>query len=188
MAGPCRQAHKPGPEQCGQPRLRWADRERRQCPDAERQHHRQRRLTKSGAGNLILSGNNSYQGGTNLTTGTLVVGSNTALGAATSILNAAAGTTLDTNTAGLSVSNAISVAGTPEPDRQQCADPGRQHHRRRWPDQGRRQQPDPERQQRLHGQYQPQCRHPGGWQQHCAGCGREHSMPQPAPPWMPLRR
>lgn len=49
-------------------------------------------LVKEGAGVLTLSGDNSYQGGTRLSEGTLAVGSDTALGTGT--LTAAAGTTL----------------------------------------------------------------------------------------------
>ena len=44
-------------------------------------------LTKSGAGTLVLTGNNTYSGGTALNAGTLQVGSNTALGTGTLTIN-----------------------------------------------------------------------------------------------------
>ena len=49
-------------------------------------------LSKTGAGTLTLTGNNTYTGGTTLSAGTLAVGSNTALG--TGALTFADGTTL----------------------------------------------------------------------------------------------
>jgi autotransporter-associated beta strand protein len=66
-------------------------------------------LTKVGTGTLTLTGNNSYQGGTNLNAGTIAVGSNTALG--TGALTMADGTTLQA-AANVSLSNAIELDGT----------------------------------------------------------------------------
>jgi fibronectin-binding autotransporter adhesin len=54
-------------------------------------------LTKEGAGSLTLTGNNTYMGTTSLNSGTLFVGSNTALGTGT--LLASDGTILDASTA-----------------------------------------------------------------------------------------
>ena len=63
-------------------------------------------VTKSGAGNLILSGANNYTGATYLNEGTLSLGSATALGAvgANSILKINGGS-LDASSAGLTVAN-----------------------------------------------------------------------------------
>jgi autotransporter-associated beta strand protein len=83
-------------------------------------------LTKAGSASLTLTGNNTYLGNTNLNAGTLVVGSNTALGLGA--LHTAAGTTLDANTLG----NAVNLAGNLE-YRWQC-------------------QPRPQRRGRWHGQ------------------------------------
>jgi autotransporter-associated beta strand protein len=57
-------------------------------------------LTKSGGGKWVLSGNNTYSGGTNLSIGTLNINSATAIGAAASRLTITSGTTLDNSTAG----------------------------------------------------------------------------------------
>ena len=51
-------------------------------------------LTKTGTGTLTLAGNNSFQGQTSVDQGTLVAGSNTALGAASAGTSVAAGATL----------------------------------------------------------------------------------------------
>jgi autotransporter-associated beta strand protein len=66
-------------------------------------------LTKVGTGTLTLTGNNSYQGGTNLNAGTIAVGSDAALG--TGALTMADGTTLQA-AANVSLSNAIGLNGT----------------------------------------------------------------------------
>lgn len=66
------------------------------------------KLNKVNSGTLVLNGNNSYTGGTHLTEGILVVGSNTALG--TGALSAAAGTTLDSNKS-VNLGNAIILNG-----------------------------------------------------------------------------
>ncbi|CDX31025.1 Outer membrane autotransporter barrel domain [Mesorhizobium sp. SOD10] len=52
-------------------------------------------LTKSGAGTLILSGANTYTGGTRVTAGTLRAGSATAFGATNQLMTVDAGATLD---------------------------------------------------------------------------------------------
>ncbi|MFS2123315.1 autotransporter-associated beta strand repeat-containing protein [Pseudomonas sp. Pseusp97] len=65
-------------------------------------------LTKSGPADLILNGANTYFGNTALNVGKLIVGSNSALGSGA--LNAAAGTTLDTNRA-VSLGNQVNLAG-----------------------------------------------------------------------------
>jgi autotransporter-associated beta strand protein len=67
-------------------------------------------LTKAGVGTLVLSGNNTYAGGTNLNAGTLVLGNATALGIGT--LAMAAGTTLDF-LGSYRVGNAITLSGDP---------------------------------------------------------------------------
>ena len=65
-------------------------------------------LTKGGPADLILNGANTYFGNTALNVGKLIVGSNTAIGSGA--LNAAAGTTLDTNTA-VTLGNQVNLAG-----------------------------------------------------------------------------
>ncbi|WP_042437928.1 autotransporter outer membrane beta-barrel domain-containing protein, partial [Comamonas testosteroni] len=65
-------------------------------------------LNKLDAGTLVLNGANSYTGGTQLDGGTLVVGSNTALGTGALIANA--GTQLDSNTA-VTLANATTLNG-----------------------------------------------------------------------------
>jgi len=67
------------------------------------------RLVKAGAGTLILTGDNSYTGGTQLQGGTLGVGSSTALGTGT--LAMADATTLQAAADGLALANAITVSG-----------------------------------------------------------------------------
>ncbi len=77
-------------------------------------------LTKVGAGALTLSGNNTYSGGTTITSGpntqtsaAIVVGSNTALGTGAVTLNNTAGMTALFNTGGSrAISNNISLSGT----------------------------------------------------------------------------
>ena len=60
-------------------------------------------LNKSGAGTLVLAASNGYQGGTNVTGGKLVVdGGDTRLGAQSGLLTLDGGSTLQTQTAGLS--------------------------------------------------------------------------------------
>jgi fibronectin-binding autotransporter adhesin len=54
-------------------------------------------LTKQGAGVLVLSGANTYTGGTAVSAGTLRAGSTQAFGGATGAMNVAAGATLDLN-------------------------------------------------------------------------------------------
>ncbi|MGG2424882.1 S8 family serine peptidase, partial [Ralstonia pseudosolanacearum] len=66
-------------------------------------------LTKAGDGRLILSGNNSYTGGTALLEGTLGVGSATALGTGT--LDIHDGATLLSTANDLTLANAITVKG-----------------------------------------------------------------------------
>ena len=61
-------------------------------------------ITKTGAGTLVLSGNNSYNGATTVSTGVLNIQSDTALG------STAAGTTVS-NGAALQLQNDISVTG-----------------------------------------------------------------------------
>ncbi|WP_156255167.1 autotransporter-associated beta strand repeat-containing protein [Sandarakinorhabdus oryzae] len=66
-------------------------------------------LAKIGSGNLILTGANSYAGGTALDAGTITVGSNTALGTGT--LTMADATTLAAGADGLTVGNAVVTNG-----------------------------------------------------------------------------
>jgi autotransporter-associated beta strand protein len=69
-------------------------------------------LNVAGGGTLVLSGANTYTGGTNLSAGTIVVGNNSALGAGT--LAMAAGTTLSfLNSGNFTVANPITIAGDP---------------------------------------------------------------------------
>ncbi|WP_324729886.1 autotransporter-associated beta strand repeat-containing protein, partial [Pseudomonas chlororaphis] len=65
-------------------------------------------LAKLDSGTLVLNGSNGYTGGTALNGGTLVVGSNSALGSG--VLTAANGTTLDSNGA-VSLGNAVVLNG-----------------------------------------------------------------------------
>ncbi len=66
-------------------------------------------LEKQTSGSLILSGANSYSGGTTLEGGLLGLGNNSALGTGGLVMNAA--TTLQADSNGLSVSNAVTLAG-----------------------------------------------------------------------------
>jgi outer membrane autotransporter protein len=74
------------------------------------------RLVKVGGGTLTLSGNNSYQGGTIVTAGTLAVGSSGALG--TGALTLADGTTLQAVANGLALANAVRLNGAVTVDTQ----------------------------------------------------------------------
>ncbi|WP_233235904.1 autotransporter-associated beta strand repeat-containing protein [Bordetella sp. LUAb4] len=65
-------------------------------------------LGKTGSGTLLLAGDNTYAGGTQLTGGTLQVGSSGALGTGT--LTAAGGTTLS-NTAPVTLTNTVDLQG-----------------------------------------------------------------------------
>ncbi|MDI9853846.1 autotransporter-associated beta strand repeat-containing protein [Comamonas sp. 17RB] len=65
-------------------------------------------LNKLDVGTLVLNGNNSYTGGTQLNGGTLVLGNDSALG--TGGLTTATGTTLDSNQA-VTLGNAVAVNG-----------------------------------------------------------------------------
>ena len=65
-------------------------------------------LIKGGTANLALNGNNTFSGGTALNNGTLIVGSNTALG--TGALTTATGTTLDASTA-VALNNSVALGG-----------------------------------------------------------------------------
>ena len=67
-------------------------------------------LTKTGAGTLVLGGDNTYTGGTNLDAGAIVVSNNAALGIGT--LAMADGTTLVVGAGGLTLANAIALTGT----------------------------------------------------------------------------
>ena len=66
-------------------------------------------LTKTGSGVVVLSGANTYSGGTTLTSGTLVVGISSALG--TGALSMAAGTTLSIAGGNFTLANNISISG-----------------------------------------------------------------------------
>ena len=64
------------------------------------------RVQKSGAGRMVLSGNNTYSGGTTLNLGTLVAASPTALGATSTVtFNAGSGLVLELATADGSLAN-----------------------------------------------------------------------------------
>ena len=65
-------------------------------------------MEKQGAGTLVLSGNNSYGGGTTITAGTISVQSNSAFGSGSVIANA--GTTIDYGN-GVSISNSLVLNG-----------------------------------------------------------------------------
>jgi len=73
-------------------------------------------LTKSGAGLLILSGSNSYGGGTIVAAGTLMLTGNSALPAGTSLTVGAGGTLIfDPSAAGSPVTNSAAAVAVPEP-------------------------------------------------------------------------
>jgi outer membrane autotransporter protein len=74
------------------------------------------RLVKVGGGTLTLSGNNSYQGGTIVSAGTLAVASSRALG--TGPLTLADGTTLQAAANGLALANAVRLNGAVTVDTQ----------------------------------------------------------------------
>ena len=67
-------------------------------------------LTVVGGNTLTLTGTNTYANGTNLNSGTIAVGNNSALGASSGTLAMAAGTTLSFTGAGFSIENPISLA------------------------------------------------------------------------------
>ncbi len=62
-------------------------------------------ITQNSSGTLTLSGNNTNSAGVNLSTGTLKLGSATALGATAGTLTIAAGTTIDSSVASLVIAN-----------------------------------------------------------------------------------
>lgn len=66
-------------------------------------------LEKTGAGTLVLAGNNSYSGGTALSAGTLTVRRDTALGSGA--LSLASGTTLRADSTDVQLSNAVALNG-----------------------------------------------------------------------------
>ncbi len=66
-------------------------------------------VTKTGSGNLVLNGANSFNG-LGITAGTVTVGTSTAAG--TGAIAMANGTTLAAGTSGLTLTNAVSTAGT----------------------------------------------------------------------------
>jgi autotransporter-associated beta strand protein len=68
-------------------------------------------LVKMGSGNLTLSGNNTYGGGTSVTAGTLTLGHAKALGSTTAALSVS-GATLNMNTYGATVGALTSSNGT----------------------------------------------------------------------------
>ncbi|HEX4083935.1 MAG TPA: autotransporter-associated beta strand repeat-containing protein, partial [Chthoniobacteraceae bacterium] len=59
-------------------------------------------LSKSGAGTLLLTGNNSYSGGSTISAGTVVIGSSTALGSGIITFN---GATLTSEASGVNIAN-----------------------------------------------------------------------------------
>jgi autotransporter-associated beta strand protein len=77
-------------------------------------------ITKNGAGTLIISGANTYSGGTNLNVGTLVAGNSTVVSAGaiqsgpfgTGLLTLGNNTTLDDNGSAITLANAVSLSGT----------------------------------------------------------------------------
>ena len=71
-------------------------------------------LTLDGGGELILSGSNSYTGGTNVNAGTLIVTSKTALPDGTSLTVGAGGTLIFDGSA-VGSTNLASAAAVPEP-------------------------------------------------------------------------
>jgi autotransporter-associated beta strand protein len=69
-----------------------------------------------GPGTLVLSGTNSYTGGTTVEAGTLIVTSNTALPDGSSLTVGAGGTFLfDPSAAGSPVANSSATVAVPEP-------------------------------------------------------------------------
>lgn len=68
-------------------------------------------LIKTGAGTVLLSGNNNYTGGTTLESGTLALGNATAAGAGTITLAGGTLTKADGVSEALTITNNISVAG-----------------------------------------------------------------------------
>lgn len=74
------------------------------------------KLLKTGAGTLVLTGDNSYSGGTDLKEGTLGVGSSTALG--TGALAVFNGSALQAHADGLNLANAVTLDGNATIDTQ----------------------------------------------------------------------
>ena len=73
-------------------------------------------MTKDGPGILVLSGSNSYTGGTNVDAGTLIAVSGTALPDGTSLTVGAGGTFIfDPSAAGSPVSNSAAAVAVPDP-------------------------------------------------------------------------
>jgi fibronectin-binding autotransporter adhesin len=66
-------------------------------------------IVKDGAGTQILSGNNTYTGGTTLNAGTLIAGSNTALGDSSSVVTITGGRLGYAN--GVNIANNITLSG-----------------------------------------------------------------------------
>ncbi|MCM0032143.1 two-partner secretion domain-containing protein, partial [Sandarakinorhabdus limnophila] len=67
-------------------------------------------LIKLGAGNLLLSGANTYTGATTISAGTVQAGNTSALGASAGLVSVFAGGALDLN--GFSIANALNLAGS----------------------------------------------------------------------------